>query len=216
MSDDVRIKDLANTLASGGITTIADLEAWYSAQDDSGVGGVTAKLSLKELLNVYGKTMQGFWDYNDATTAVTPISVTASTPTVLTNDGAGAFTLKTYKPLGLTEIFNTSTNAFDFSELQLGDIVAIRTDMFVTTTAASQEINVYLDLAQGTASNYQIAFSNSTVKTLGATAHLNGFNLIYMGNTDTLNNPAQFKIMSPNNCTVVVTGWAVKVERRSL
>ena len=74
----------------------------------------------------------GFIDYNDAATAVTPIALSANTWTTLTNDGLGAFTNKNYPPSGVTELYNTTSQEIDFSELDLGDAVFIRNDFTVT------------------------------------------------------------------------------------
>lgn len=156
----------------------------------------------------------GFVDYNDLATATTPINVVAATPTVLTNDGAGAFTNKTYLPLDMTDIWNAVTDTFDWTELKLGDMIDIRLDVVVTTTQPNQEVSIDLELAQGTGNEYNIPFiTDQQFKTTGVHP-VNRFNGIYMGDTNTLNNAAQFKITSDDACTVKVNGWYCKIIRR--
>lgn len=152
----------------------------------------------------------GILDYNDATTAVTPISVTAAAGFVeLTNDGAGPFTNKAYAPSAVTDVWDSSLNQFDFSQLKLGDMVDVRMELEVTTTSANQSVKVDLFLGTG-AGAYQVPFIFAKPKTAGVHT-LNRFNGFYMGDANTLDNPAKFKIQSDANCTVVVVGWYCKI-----
>lgn len=156
----------------------------------------------------------GFVDYNDAATAGTPINVLAATPTVLTNDAAGGFTNIAYLPSDMTGIWDEVNDEFDWTELKLGDMVDIRLDLEVTTTVPNQEVDIYLRLAQGTGNEYNIPFISAQQFKNAAAHPLNRFNGIYMGDTNTLNNPAQFMIESPDAATVVVNGWYCKLIRR--
>jgi len=155
-------------------------------------------------------TIIGFLDYNDATTASTPINVTGGAGyTYLTNDGAGAFTNKAYTPSGVTDVWDASINKFDWSDLQLGDMVDVRLDIEVTTSGANQAFDVALEMATD-GSSYDIPFEIALVKTAGAT-NVNRYNGVYMGDANTLDNRARFKIQSDGNATVVVRGWYCKV-----
>ena len=70
--------------------------------------------AYEDLIKLYN----GYWDYNDLATQTTPISVpNTSTFTTMTNDGQGIFTYLDQKPTGLGDIWNVSTNQFDFTEL---------------------------------------------------------------------------------------------------
>jgi len=155
----------------------------------------------------------GFFDYNDATTATTPISVTAATETKLTNDAAGAFTNTTYPPLNISSIWDTSLNCFDFSQLKLGDMVDIRLDIEVETLSNNTEVEV--DLYVGVGQNeYPIPFfTNQTFKTAGV-QKLNRFNSIYMGDLNTLNGKGEFRVTADANVNVKVNGWYVRVLQR--
>ncbi len=84
----------------------------------------------------------GFFDYNDSATAITPISVLANTWTKLTNNGLGAFTNKTYKPAGVAEVWNTTTNRFEWGDLVLGDTLDIRADIDIITSVPNQIVNL--------------------------------------------------------------------------
>ena len=151
----------------------------------------------------------GFVDYNDLATQTTPISVPSGTPTVVTNDVAGPFTSTAYAPTPVTDIWDEVGNAFDFTQLALGDAVDIRFEIEVTTTSANQTVQVVLELGQG-GSPYNIPFSFDLFKTAGAYT-LSRYTGIYMGDANTLNNPGQFKITSDSSCTVKVAGWYCKI-----
>lgn len=154
--------------------------------------------------------MEGFIDYNDLFTATTPIVVPGTSTFVdITNDGLGPNTLKTYLPTGMTDIWNTSTNLFFWTDLKLGDMVDIRLDLEVITTTANQVVEVVLELATG-GTPYDIPFAANLFKAAG-TYKINRYNGIYMGNLDTLNNNAKFKIKSDAPATLRVNGWYCKI-----
>jgi hypothetical protein len=155
----------------------------------------------------------GFFDYNDLTTQGTPIIVSADTPIILTNDGAGPFTNTAYKPIGVTDVWSAGTDTFDWSELKLGDMVDIRLDLDVTTTLNNTEVKVDLQLAIG-GFQYHIPWVLSENFKTAGTHKINTYNGIYMGDTNTLDNPARFEIVSDTDCTVVVNGWYVKIIQR--
>lgn len=155
----------------------------------------------------------GIADYNDATTVVTPIVVTGGAGAVyLTNDGAGPNTYKNFKDADLTDVWDTSANEFDWTQLALGDAIDIRLDLDVVTTAVNQEVVVSLEMASGVGGSYDIPFIDSIFKS-PATYKLTRYSGIYMGNSFTLDNPAKFKISSDANATVVVNGWYVKIQK---
>jgi len=86
----------------------------------------------------------GFMDYNNTADVIPPV---ANVWQKITNNGLGANTLKTYKPIGVTELLNTE---FDlvlpgpdngrllFSELSLGDQVTIRHTLSITPNSNGQ------------------------------------------------------------------------------
>jgi len=154
----------------------------------------------------------GFVDYNDALTAISPISVPATlTDTLLTNDTLGPFTNTAHLPDNVTTIWDSVGNLFDFTELVLGSTVEIRLDIAVTTTSPNQVIEIDLELGVG-GTTYQIPFVRNTFKAVG-TQEVNRFNGIYMGDTNTLNNGARFLIRSDGVATVRVNGWYCKITR---
>lgn len=161
---------------------------------------------------VPGTLVQGVYDYNDLATASTPIPLTlADTQYEMTNDGAGAFTNKTYALPGVADLWDTATNRFDFTGLSLGDTVDIRFDFEVTTSSANTAIDFVIELGIG-GSAYQLTFvpSSSDFKAAGTYKVVSWFG-IYMGDSNTLDNPARILARSDNTGTSVkVNGWYMR------
>ncbi len=92
----------------------------------------------------------GFFNIADLTTQTTPINYTTGT-IVLTNDGAGSGSTSLYSPFGVTSVWNSLTNRFDFNDLTLGDEVLLRIDLKITTSTANQVVNISMVIGEGTA-----------------------------------------------------------------
>lgn len=154
----------------------------------------------------------GWWDYNDLTTATTPIAITAAaTDFELTNDGAGANTNKTYALSGITDVWNTTTNRFDFSGLDVGDTVDIRFDIEVVTSTVNTEISMEMELGVG-GTPYRIPMINDMNLKDADTYKVISFKGIYIGDTNTKDNPARLLVRSDKtDPTVKVNGWYVRV-----
>lgn len=151
----------------------------------------------------------GWADYNDTATTATPINIPALTPTKLTNDGLGAQSSSLYLPSGISDIWNSTTNQFDFTGLNLGDMIDIRVDAVLTTTVPNQNFRLALVAGIG-GFEYEIPFAGGIVKNAGAVG-ASRYNGLYIGNTNTRDNPAEFRIYSDDPATVVVNGWWCKV-----
>lgn len=172
-----------------------------------GDGGGGLPMPVGEIFN------GGFFDYNDVTTASSPIAITGGAGLVtLTNDGAGSFSNDTYKPAGMADIWDVVADEFDWTVLSLGDMVDIRLDVDVTTTSPNTEVSVVLQLGTG-GGTYTIPFEKTVIKSSG-TVNINRFNGIYMGDANTINNPGLFRAEADDDITVKVIGWYVKIIKR--
>lgn len=182
---------------------------------NTGFWSTLAALINGNFTELYQAVRSGIYDYNDAATQITPIAITAAAGWVdLTNDGAGPFTNKAYAFADIADIYNTTTHEFDFSSLALGDTVDIRLDLEVTTTSPNQEVKVALFMAQGSGAEYSLPWITAYPKSAGPYQGLR-FNGLYLGDNNSKNFPAKFKIRSDANATVKVTGWYVRVNRRA-
>lgn len=113
------------------------------------------------LINGKIANKDGFIDYSHSGTTQSYVSGDLK----LLNDGAGAYTLKTFAPLGVTELWNTTTNQFDFTQLEIGDEVTIRTDGQATTTENNQIFGTKINMSIG-ANPYTLEKGKQVVRDL--------------------------------------------------
>lgn len=155
-----------------------------------------------------GSLRGGYADYSDSATLSSPISVAASAGYVtMTNDGLGSFTNTTQLPEGVTGLYDTSTNKFDWSDLSIGDQVLVRIDFDVIVATNNTEISVDMFLGSG-AGAYTLNIAQMNYKT-AATYKLSRDLWIYMGNQDTIDNGGYIKMDTDTDLTVKVNGWFV-------
>jgi len=182
----------------------------------SGLWSTIASYLNDNFSEVYAQEQySGIYDYNDLATTASPINPSTDTWTSLTNDGNGVNTNTTYGIADIPNIWNTTSDVFDFSTLSLGDSVDIRLDLSVTTTANSQEVLVDMFLGTG-GSTYQVPFINPTQYKTTGVQRIVAFNSVYMGDSNTKDNSATLQIKSDASSSVVVNGWYVRVIRRGL
>lgn len=156
----------------------------------------------------------GWANYADYASGITPQSISSSTWTKVLNDGVGSQTNTSYLPTGVTSLWDAVNDQFDFTELPLGSEVELRLNLSVTTTAANQFVQGRLSLGIGDPYAYTVNVFNQHFKTAG-TYGISVYNGLFIGNTLTKDNPGEFQIWSDANCSIVVSGYYVKVTRHS-
>ena len=150
----------------------------------------------------------------EAATSASPIALAPDEWVNLTNDELGPSTNKAYAHPDIPDVWDSTLNEFDFSNLELGDTVDIRLDIDVTTTAQNQIVDVSLFVAPGTAGEYVIPFIVEAPYKSSGTREVIRWNGLYMGDANTRDNPAKFMIRSPSAGSVVVNGWYCRVSKR--
>jgi hypothetical protein len=155
----------------------------------------------------------GFMDYNDTSTTSTPINLSADTWTTIPNDGLGAFTNKTYRPDGNSiELIDTATGSIDTTGLSLGDTILIRNDFTVVPNTNNASLLFRYQLGSG-------AGSYTLEKRLGRLDEGSGSpyrfslspDLIYMGDTNTKNNPISLQVKLSTGGTLVNAGSVIQL-----
>lgn len=154
----------------------------------------------------------GWANYHDYASSITPQAISSTTWTRLDNDGLGTLTDETYLPTGVTSLWNSTDNQFDFAELDLGSMVDIRSNIIITTSAANQYVALRYVLGEGDANEYTIGAFTAHYKTAG-TYNIADYTGLYIGNTLTKDNPAQIEIYSDATCDVEVLGWYIKATK---
>lgn len=154
---------------------------------------------------------QGFADYNDAATASSPIALLSDVWTVVTNDTLGAFTNTTYLPEGVSSLF--SSNEIDVSELSLGDAILIRYDFTITPQVNGSFCELRLSLGNGGGA-YNL---NRPIGTLsngaGYQYQVTGEFYVYMGDTNTRDNPIGLEVKCSENALLQNAGLVIQVIR---
>lgn len=179
---------------------------------------------LASEINIYGASVVstgpgggfvnvvGYFDYNDLNTQTTPIALASGIPSKLTNDTAGPYTVLDRGPYGVSTIWDTTANTFNFAQLSLGDTIDIRLDIDVTTTSPSQNVKVYLRLGEGSPSQYDINFIDRDYKSSGS-HKITDFSSIYIEYEDIRDYPAAFYIETDDAGSVKVNGWYSRIIR---
>ena len=163
------------------------------------------------------QSRMGIWDYNDLATATTPITLApAATYVKLTNDEAGPGTNKLFKLPEVADVWNSTTDQFDFTDLSLGDVVDIRFDVTVTTTGGDHVIEMQLDVGIGDAGNYQLQVHREQFKASGTFRIIKMFSM-YIGDITTKDFPTEIMAKADLTTadTLVVNGWFIEVQTRS-
>lgn len=154
-----------------------------------------------------------FWaDYNDGGTN-NAIAFTAGNAIQLGNDKAGPFTNESFLPNDITTLWDVSTG-FDFSELSIGDIVGIRFDIETTLNVNNQTGKVFLRVAEGSASEFDIPIMTQSQFKDSGVKLMSEYTEIYIGSADVRDNPAHIYFESDGAGSVKVNGWFVKVIKR--
>lgn len=155
----------------------------------------------------------GFADYNDAATAITPITLTGGDWITLTNDGLGDFTNLNYLPSGVTSM--KSGDNVDCSELDLGDHIMFRLDFTVTPGTNNQLLELRLTLGTGGAAYTLETTVGRMDSGSGQPYHFSLVpNAVYMGDANTRDNPIGIQIRTSGAGTCVNAGIALLVTKR--
>ena len=167
-------------------------------------------LTATDSSGVTGFTKTYWFNASDAGTTTTPITHGAgSATTFLTNDAAGS-TTAAYNPDSKSALWNTATNKFDFTSLKIGDTIEFRIDIDIAN-AAAQEINLVMDLAEGTAAPYSLNVNHTYFKTASTGDQITAMFRVYIGNAETKAGTARFRLTSIAATTIVVNGWFYQI-----
>lgn len=162
------------------------------------------------LTDVIRVNPNGWMDYNDLSTQSTPLAY-VSGHLKITNDGLGTYTQKTYKPTHVTELFNTTTNQFNFAELDLGDEVMIRLDLLIQTTSPNQEIELHFTFDVG-GFPYDLSIEKTLFKTAGWHSIVRAVHF-YIGNIGTKTNPCELHFTSDDSANIKVNGFYISTTK---
>lgn len=151
-------------------------------------------------------------DYNDTATASSPINVAADTWTTITNNGAGAFTNLAFLPNDVTRLLDTTTGEIDPSDLNLGSSLLIRNDFTVTPQTNNSTLDFRYTLGTGGGA-YTLELALGRLDRGAGVGYRFSMRVdkIYMGDTNTRDNPIGLQVKCSTGATLVNAGIAITV-----
>jgi len=155
----------------------------------------------------------GTFDVSDTATTSTPIVIPGTnTFTKLTNNGLGTQTNNSNGPVGITELWDTTNDEFDFSQLKMGDVVDIRLDVDVITASPNTQVQVRLEAGLGVFA-FSVGWDNVFYGS-SDTFPLVRSSFVAMQTTAILTGTAEFQLAADKACTVIVNGWNYAIRVR--
>jgi hypothetical protein len=158
----------------------------------------------------------GYFHHNDLATQTTALTLVANVEKKITNDTLGAQTNLTQAPYGVTNVWNSTTNSFDFSELSVGDTIDLRIDLSLTTLSNNQKYSVFLRVGEGSVAEYDLLIDEGIIKSTSTNNHLVGEVGLSLDYAEHLANPANLYIVSDHAGSVKVNGFYTKILRKGI
>jgi len=179
-------------------------------QINNSESGGSVRSKLNSLITAHNESF-GFMDYNDSATSAVPVSLSEGVWTDIPNDGLGAFTNKTFKPEGVNEVVDVSTGYLDFSDLPLGSEIVVRNDFVVTPSTNNCLLEARYLLGAG-AGEYGLQFWSERLDSGSGVPYQRVTSFpIYMGDSNTKQNPGKMQLRLSTPGTVVNAGVYVSI-----
>ncbi|WP_296683216.1 tail fiber domain-containing protein [Flavobacterium sp.] len=157
----------------------------------------------------------GYFDYNDLVTQTTPLTAVTNVALKLTNDTAGDNTNTSQNPYGVSYVWDTITNQFNFSELSIGDTIDVRIHVQVTTTTNNQKVGLSAKLGIGSVAEFTNSIFSGQFKTAGV-QEISFVAPFYMGSSYITDYPAELYLTTDASASVKVKGWYVRILRKNI
>jgi len=215
----------ANTTTGGAVGFLASSTDGFAGGNGANAGG-TGRVQLGTGTNSTDSTIQflssgsitasqfgrlrrmGFVDYNNASGDV---SLTSETWTDVPNDTLGSFTNVNYIPSNVTSLIDDSTGYLDFTELELGQEISVRNDFTITPNTNNALLQVRYVLGTG-AGEYALLFWSERLDSGSGIDYQRVITFpIYMGDTNTRDNPGKLQVKLSTPGTLNNSGSYISV-----
>ena len=166
-------------------------------------------MSSRRFAYTPGFRPDGFIDYNNTIGA---LALTADTWTDVKNNGAGSFTNKGYSPV--PELIDTAVSqGLDFQHLSLGDAILIRVDFTITPEVNGATVEWRYELGTGGGLYYVPGTVGNMLNGAGVAYRFVNEDYIYMGDTNTKDNPGTVQVKCSEAASFNYAGCAMQVFR---
>jgi hypothetical protein len=174
--------------------------------------------TLGALLSAYAIDLQQTQTVDRGTLTVTnTLGSDVTDPNILTNlTNDAALNDISQAPDGITTFYNPGTNSFDFSQFSVGDLVTLRVDIDIVTGGTDQEVDLWLSLAEGTASAKSLKISRELFLGLPAAyGNITGEVTFNIANEDIRDNEGHVQLFSAAGTTTSVNTFEVFVTTKN-
>jgi len=144
----------------------------------------------------------------------TPIPIPAGVETKLTLTTTGGNESEEYLPLGVSGLWNSTTSQFDFTSLEVGDMVDLRVDGSLTNSGFNESFNLNLVAAIGSPGEYSLPFASGN-RLFAGTSPASRYNGIFIGSENTKNFPAEIRMVTTDASSGFLIDIYIKVLKRT-
>lgn len=175
-----------------------------SAEIAAKVNEIIDSLGSSNMLGGYANYING--DF-------TPITIPADTETKLTLDAATGRIVNDL-PDGVTNVWNSETSQFDFSELKVGDRVRIRVDGSLTNSGINESFVLNFVAGIGSAGEFTIPFASGN-RLFPGTSVVSRYNGLYIGSQDLIDNPAELRVVTTDAASGFLIDLYIEIDRKA-
>lgn len=144
----------------------------------------------------------------------TPISIPAGVETKLTLTTSGGSEREEYLPLGVSGLWDSVNSQFDFSSLEVGDMVDLRVDGSLTNTGINESFVLNLAVGIGSPGEFTLPFSSGN-RLFAGTSVVSRYNGVFIGSDNAKNFPAELRAVTTDAATAFLIDIYVKVLKRT-
>lgn len=144
----------------------------------------------------------------------TPINIPTGVETKLTLTTTGGSEIEEYLPLGVSGLWDSTNSQFDFSSLEVGDMVDIRVDGSLTNSGLNESFALNLVVGIGSPSEFTLPFSSGN-RLFPGTSTVSRYNGIFIGSENAKNFPSELRVITTDPATAFLIDIYIKVLKRT-
>jgi hypothetical protein len=144
----------------------------------------------------------------------TPISIQAGFETKLTLTTTGGSEREEYLPLGVSGLWDSVNSQFNFSSLEVGDMVDLRVDGSLSNSGINESYVLNLYAGIGSPGEFVIPFASGN-RLFAGTSIVSRYNGIFIGSDNVKNFPAELRALTTDTATGYLVDIYIKVLKRS-
>lgn len=144
----------------------------------------------------------------------TPINIPANTETKLTLTTVGGGENEQYLPLGVSGLWDSVNSQFDFSSLEVGDMVDVRVDGSLTNSGFNESFVLNMEIGIGSPGQFTLPFASGN-RLFAGTATVSRYNGIFIGSDNVKNFPSELRVLTTDVASGFLIDIYVKVLKRT-